>query len=66
MALRTRLFQRSSPTFLRAASPSCSLKVSPLRNSRCENSTWGMRLPSMKNAVPKPVPSVITASKPLP
>ena len=32
MALRTRLFQRWSPTFLRAASPICSLKVSPLRN----------------------------------
>ena len=66
MALRTRLFQRSSPIFLRAASPICSLKVSPLRNSMWENSMCGMRVPSMKKAVPKPVPSVITTSKPLP
>ena len=27
---------------------------------------WGMRLPSMKKAVPKPVPSVMTTSEPLP
>ena len=68
MALRTRLFQRSGRrSSCVPARRGCSLNDCTLPNfqgGRTEGGASGC--PFMKNAVPKPVPSVITASKPSP